>query len=334
MNFVLFLRVWIYAINPNNLNTFAEKEFYDFFHRQCDGIFYDWISIFSNSIELQKDKHIAFGSHMNYSNMVFSDLDFNEACFESSHFTDCDFSNSNLKDSIFCWAQLCSVDFNGADLSNAVFDHSTIVNSKFDNTQLSGASFSGATIESIDFSKLAMAHETISFNNATFMSTTLKNINTEKFSFGDDEVKFDNCTLSNLSFDTNAKNFVFENSTIENGNFKNIDYISFIGKENEKKLTQVSFSGSFKCIEFNMTYVERCGLDSTSISQISFLDCTVDNLSLREARIKKIVMDKCTINGVVDLYKAIITRSAINAFEKCNATLKNGEFVSIIEDYS
>lgn len=334
MNFVLFLRVWIYAINPNNLNTFAEKEFYDFFHRQSDGIFYDWISIFSNSIELQKDKHMAFGSHMNYSNMVFSDLNFKEACFESSHFTDCDFSNSNLMDSIFCWAQLCSVDFNGADLSNAVFDNSTIVNSKFDNTQLSGASFGGATIESIDFSKLAMAHEMISFNNAAFMSTTLKNISTEKFSFGDDEVKFDNCTLSNLSFDTNAKNLVFENSTIENVCFKNIDYISFIGKENEKKLTQVSFSGSFKRIEFNMTYVERCGLDSTSISQIAFLDCTVDNLSLREARIKKIVMDRCTINGVVDLYKAIITRSAINALEKSNATLKNGEFVSIIEDYS
>jgi hypothetical protein len=100
-------------------------------------------------------------TNLSYSNIDFSNMILNTACFDSSKLISANFSGGQLRGSVFCNADLRYCNFNRCDLTNAIFINSDLRSSTFnlsiiDNTDFTGSflphNFHGAKIHSLKYS--------------------------------------------------------------------------------------------------------------------------------------------------------------------------------------
>ena len=308
-NFVLFLRIWLSPVSPTPLTSFSNSE-----------LFKDWIKLFSDSIEISKNKHIALGSQMKYQNMAFDSADLAEACFEESIFVQSSFKSANLKMAIFCNSHLENVDFSNADLRNANFDGATIINVDFSSANLSHTSFQNTKILNSIFPKSATKIENAVFSNASITGTDWKNLDFKHIQLT--STVFKECTFRKAAFPESLDQVNFINCSMLNCSFRSCSRVRFEGENSS--ISAPHFSGMISNCSFeNIALKDDSDWDSATLDDISFINSTIESLSFRGTKIGKLTFLGCSVGGNIDILQASLSQATLNLLEKQTTRIIN-----------
>ncbi len=305
LNFVLFLRIWIDIEGCELLETFSTEINYDFWHEK--GVFQDWVRIFTGTVNINKTKHIAFGSQTKFYDMDFKNSNLEAACFEKSEFVKTSFEMASLRNADFSEANLKHINFAGADLRNANFVHAILFDVDFSNTNLCNATFMNASLTDITWPNEISYLERTDFSfahiwNANWKMWDIKEIQLYK-------TIFTKSFFNKVHFFAPVHDVTFENCTITNSWFENIHGFTFCEKDSE--ISDISFQGEVRnCLFSNITvnnckwenaYVESIQFDeahltgagtgfySSKVLNITFGDCIIDNIHICKTELNKYV---------------------------------------------
>ena len=307
-NFVLFLRIWLSPVSLTPLTSFSNNE-----------LFKDWIKLFSDNIEISKNKHIALGSQMKYQNTPFDGTNLSEACFEESIFVQSTFRNTNLKMAIFCNSHLEDVDFSNADLSNANFNGATITNVDFSSANLSHTSFQNAIIINSIFPRSATKIDNAVFTNASITSTDWKNMDFKRIQLNG--TVFKECTFRNAKFPEPLDQVYFTSCTIVKCAFCSCSGVRFEG--GNSSISAPHFSGMISNCSFENIALADSDWTNAILNDISFVNSRINSLSFRGTKIGKLTFLDCCIDGNIDIFQASLSQSTLNLLKKQTARIIN-----------
>jgi len=323
-NFAIFLRIWFSAKTPIPLTSFSDENYRFFWHN--NELFKDWIKLFSDTIEISKNKHIAFGSQMKYHSMIFDNANLTEACFETSVFVQSTFKGTNLKMAIFCNSHFVDVDFSDADLSDANFDGATMVNVNFSSANLCRTNFQNAKIiNSIWPRKATNFYDTV-FTNASIVSTDWKSLNFKNVLLTG--TVFKTCSFRNSQFPKLLEQVSFIDCSISKCSFNSCSGLHFYG---EKSIISDSrFSDMVSCCSFENVALSDSDWTNATLDDISFINSKINGLSFRAAEIKKLAFRDCSIDGNIDIFQASLFQSTLNLLRKQTTRIINVSSAKII----
>lgn len=323
-NFTLFLRIWFSPVAPIPLTSFSNKDYRSFWHN--NELFKDWIKLFSDTIEISKNKHIAFGSQMKYHNMIFDSANLIEACFETSVFVQSTFRGADLKKAIFCNSHLEDVDFSDADLSDANFDGATIVNANFSSANLCRTNFQNAKIiNSIWPRKATNFYDTV-FTNASIVDTDWKSLNFKNVLLT--STKFKACSFRNVQFPELLEQVNFINCSIAKCSFNSCSGLHFCGEESI--ISDSRFSNMVSCCSFENVNLSDSNWTNATLDEVLFINSKINGLSFRAAKINKLAFQNCSIDGNIDIFQASLFQSTLNLLKKQTTRIINVSSAKII----
>ena len=316
-NFVLFLRIWLSPVSPTPLTSFSNSE-----------LFKDWIKLFSDNIEISKNKHIALGSQMKYQNMAFDNANLAEACFEESIFVQSSFKSANLKMGIFCNSHLENVDFSNADLRNANFDGATIINVNFSSANLSHTSFQNTKIINSIFPKSATKIENAVFSNASITSVDWKNLDFKHIQLT--STVFAECTFRKATFPQSLDQVNFINCSMFNCSFRSCSGVRFEGGSSSIVLPH--FSGMISNCSFENIALGNSDWNSATLDNISFINSKIESLSFRGTKIGKLTFLGCSVDGNIDILQASLSQATLNLLKEQTRRIINVSSSKIITE--
>jgi uncharacterized protein YjbI with pentapeptide repeats len=167
----------------------------------------NWVDADFSGLKDLKDKF----SSSNIKNCKFINSDLSGLTLKGNEILSCDFSFSDMRNIKIQASEISKSSFKDCSLIDMEINQSEINNCNFDNANLSGAEFLNS-----NFEKNAI-------NNTKFIHTSFKNIG-----------------LSNLIFDGNIENCVFENCSFKAVKFQNATILNTFFKHN-RKFNRVEF---------------------------------------------------------------------------------------------
>lgn len=311
LNFALFLRVWIAAETCTLLETFSAQANYNFWHGK--GVFEDWITIFTNTIDITDNKHIAFGSQTKFSNMDFKQASLERVCFEESEFVNSTFESSALGYANFTGATLNSVNFSGADLHDADFSNATLIGIDFSMSTLHNAKFVNATIKDVIWPDKASCLKDANFSSAYIQNANWKNWKLNSIEFN--ATKFENCSFHRIQFFSSVSNAEFNSCSITNTSFESVHNLVF--NKQKAEISEISFHENIdECLFSNLT-INGSNWTNAFIDKTKFIDVHMINTEFISTAIKDITFEHCIMDSV-NVYKAHLS-SPVATYLKTHA---------------
>lgn len=311
---------------PDQLTSFSDNEFQSFWRNS--ELFKDWIKLFSDTIEVSKDKRIAFGSQMKYQNMIFDSSCLAWACFHASTFMQSTFKGADLRKADFTNCRLENVDFSEADLSGANFNGSVIVGVNFSSAELSCASFESATIISSTFPQ-----KSASLAGAVFTHATIKSMSWRGLKFKNIDltgIAFEACVFRNVEFPKLLDQVTFANCSMTKCSFVNCSESRFLGKKSV--ISASRFCGIISDCFFKDVTLTGSNWNNVKINILSFVHVKIDELSFCDAEIRQIAFQDCSINGNINLRQARLSQAARDLLEKQTTRILGMTSVKMLQD--
>ena len=325
-NSALFLRIWLSPAVPDQLTSFSDNEFQSFWRNS--ELFKDWIKLFSDTIEVSKDKRIAFGSQMKYQNMIFDSSCLAWACFHASTFMQSTFKGADLRKADFTNCHLENVDFSEAYLSGANFNGSVIVGVNFSSAELSCASFESATIISSTFPQKSASLAGAMFTHAIIKSMNWRGLKFKNIDLTD--ITFEECVFRNIEFSELLDRVTFVNCSITKCSFVNCSESRFLGKKSV--ISASRFCGIISDCFFKDVTMTDSNWNNVKIDILSFAHVKINELSFCDAEIRRIAFRDCFINGNINLRQARLSQAARDLLEKQTTRILGMTSVKMLQD--
>lgn len=325
-NFAIFLRIWLSLSAPIPLTSFADNDFQSFWRN--NELFKDWMKLFSDAIEISKNSHIAFGSHMKYQDMSFDYINLSGACFEGSTFVQSAFRNSDLKRANFTNCLLEVVDFSGANLSDADFRGAKIVNANFSSADISNANFQNATVVDSILPEKSAYFSGTTFTDANFINANCRNIDFKNTLLTG--ATFQSCAFRNIKFPKLFKQATFVDCSITKCFFTTCSELYFRGENSVA--THSRFTDVVRDCSFEYITLSDSDWSNSIVDNVLFVHTKINGLTFRAAEIGQISLLNCSIDGNIDLLQARIRQSAFNLLKEHTPKILNLSSAQVTKD--